>query len=69
MTGEQLKMAREAAGLTQLELANKVGLSLATISNYERGYPISTTAALKIGSKLPHVGGSHASKQVGTNAD
>lgn len=36
-----LKTAREKAGLTQLEAANALGISVDTLSNYERGktYP------------------------------
>ena len=39
--GEFLKHAREAAGLTQVELAEKVGLTQMSISKMERGdgYP------------------------------
>lgn len=35
--GERLKMARHMAGLSQRDLAEKVGVSAMTISNYERG--------------------------------
>lgn len=37
MTGEQIRAARERAGLTQAELGSKVGVSLRTIGNWERG--------------------------------
>lgn len=35
---ERLKKRRIAAGLTQVELANKVGVSTRTIQNYESGF-------------------------------
>lgn len=35
--GERMKMARHMAGLSQRNLAEKVGVSAMTISNYERG--------------------------------
>lgn len=34
--GEKLRAAREAAGLTQVELAEKVGVTQRDISNWER---------------------------------
>lgn len=37
MLGERLKLARKAAGLSQRELAGKVGVSAMAISHYERG--------------------------------
>ena len=33
-----LKKIREQSGLTQLDLANKINMTKATISNYETGY-------------------------------
>lgn len=36
--GEVLKSARDLVGMTQLEAANKTGLSRNTIINYEKGY-------------------------------
>lgn len=36
--GVRLKRAREVKGLTQQEVANKLGVSNGTISGYERGY-------------------------------
>lgn len=35
--GNKLKVLRKGRGLTQLELSEKIGLSRATISNYEVG--------------------------------
>lgn len=69
MNAKQLKNARESAGLTQLSLANKSGLSLASISNYERGYPISEEAAKKIRRVLPSIGGNYASEHSRANAN
>lgn len=37
ITGEQIKAARQRAGLTQGELAQRVGVSLRTVGNWERG--------------------------------
>lgn len=36
-TGERIKSARKAAGLTQTELAEKLGLKFSVISKYETG--------------------------------
>lgn len=35
--GDRLRKARESAGMDQLELANRVGISRNTVSNYELG--------------------------------
>ena len=35
---DNLKISRHKAGLTQEQVANKLGLSIGTISGYERGY-------------------------------
>jgi len=35
--GEQIRAARTAAGLTQIELAERAGLWQSSISDYERG--------------------------------
>jgi transcriptional regulator with XRE-family HTH domain len=37
MHGDEIRDLREAAGLTQQELGAKVGVSLRTIGNWERG--------------------------------
>jgi transcriptional regulator with XRE-family HTH domain len=37
MTGDQLRLLRQRAGLTQQELADRWGLSRETITRYERG--------------------------------
>lgn len=36
-TGEQLRQARKAAGLTQAQLAARIGKTTQYVSNYERG--------------------------------
>ena len=36
-TGERIKSARRAAGLTQTELAEKIGLKFSVVSKYETG--------------------------------
>lgn len=43
-----LKKLRLQAGLTQVELAGKVGISQTALSSYEHGYEISTDHGLKI---------------------
>lgn len=37
MTGEQLKKARQSLGLTQEQLADEIGASLASVRNWEQG--------------------------------
>lgn len=37
MTGPEIKAARERAHMTQQELAEKVGVGLRTVGNWERG--------------------------------
>lgn len=38
VNGEQLKIARETIGLTQEQVASKVGVNKQTISSYENGH-------------------------------
>ncbi|MBB6449609.1 transcriptional regulator with XRE-family HTH domain [Geomicrobium halophilum] len=53
MTAEQLKQVREAYGITQEELAQKVGVSNAAISMIECGRrPMSARVASKITQEL-----------------
>lgn len=47
-TGERLKQARKAAGMTQAELAKKVGMAQATISELEGGKSSGTTQIASI---------------------
>lgn len=37
MTQEQLKQARQSLGLTQEQLADEIGASLASVRNWEQG--------------------------------
>lgn len=37
MTGDQLRLLRQRAGMTQQDLADRWGLSRETITRYERG--------------------------------
>ncbi|MDJ0319791.1 helix-turn-helix domain-containing protein [Pseudarthrobacter sp. PS3-L1] len=37
ISGEQIRSAREASGLTQQELAKQLGVTLRTVGNWERG--------------------------------
>lgn len=37
MTQEQIKQARQALGLTQEQLADEIGASLASVRNWEQG--------------------------------
>ena len=41
-----IREARQAAGLTQLELAEKLGVTIGTIGYYERGAGMPTTEKL-----------------------
>ncbi|MEQ8959278.1 MAG: helix-turn-helix transcriptional regulator [Coleofasciculus sp. C2-GNP5-27] len=59
-----LKQLREAVGLTQEELARRIGVSTKTISNWERGaYPATfidvnlPTVAIRVPSFLPLIRG------------
>lgn len=49
MTGEQIRAARERAGLTQEQLGQRVGVTLRTVGNWERGatVPRNRMAALE----------------------
>lgn len=48
MTPTEIKAAREAAGLTQVELAERIGVTQAAVAQWETGgtkpYPISLRA-------------------------
>lgn len=37
ISGEQIRTARDAAGMTQQELATQLGVTLRTVGNWERG--------------------------------
>lgn len=49
ITGQQIRSARERAGLTQEELANRLGVSMRSVGNWERGatVPRSKSAAVE----------------------
>lgn len=38
MTGKQIKTLRKACGLTQVEFADKMRVSFATVNRWERGH-------------------------------
>jgi len=42
----ELKIVRIRAGLTQMELAGKVGINQSDLSHYERGYKVPTKEIL-----------------------
>ncbi|MFR7844190.1 MAG: helix-turn-helix domain-containing protein [Gallintestinimicrobium sp.] len=44
MLGEQIKRCREKRGFTQEQLAEKIGVSIETISSIERGIKMPKTA-------------------------
>ena len=54
MFSEKLKKARRARRLTQLELANIVGVSKATVSGWERGANFPAVATLVLVAKTLH---------------
>lgn len=56
IVGRNIKAAREAAGLTQEELADRAGMHTMEISRYERGVRdlrMSTVARLADGLEIP----------------
>lgn len=56
MLGENIRKYRKALGLTQAELAGKLGLTQALITNYERGLHNPPTAKLPGIAKVLGVG-------------
>ena len=54
MFSERLKEARSARRLTQLELANIVGVSKATVSGWERGANFPSVSTLVLVAKTLH---------------
>lgn len=50
--GEKLKAARKAAGLTQVELAEKVGCKQKDISRWENGRPTTAETLKKLAQAL-----------------
>ena len=58
LTGDQIKNARQRAGWSQEELAAKVGVSMRSIGNYERGASIPRNRMPVLEEVLaPYVGG------------
>ena len=56
MTPEQLKKARQALGLTQEQLADEIGASLASVRNWEQGRcKVNRVAAKQIGTMLKSI--------------
>lgn len=59
MDGNQIKEARERAGMTQADLGKAVGVSMRTIGNWERGESVPRNRSAKIEEvlrpHLPHV--------------
>lgn len=51
-SGEKLRNARKAAGLTQKQLAQKVGCSIQNISQYEKGSAIKYDSMVKLSHAL-----------------
>lgn len=45
--GDRIRMARKNAGLTQAELAEKIGKAFGSINNYERGHRLPDAQVLK----------------------
>lgn len=51
-TGDEIRTARQRAGLTQQELASKIGVSMRTIGNWERGETVTQRHAARIADVL-----------------
>lgn len=54
-TGQQIRAARERAGLTQEQLASYVGVTLRTIGNWERGASVPRNRLAKVHEVLPEL--------------
>lgn len=50
ISGEEIRQARERSGLTQSELAQRIGVSMRTVGNWERGesVPRNREGAIKV---------------------
>ena len=56
MTGSELKQARQSLGLTQEQLADEIGASLASVRNWEQGRcNVNRVAAKQIGTMLKSI--------------
>lgn len=51
-TGDEIRLARQRAGLTQQELAQQIGVSMRTIGNWERGDTVPQRHAARIADVL-----------------
>ncbi|MER7070940.1 helix-turn-helix domain-containing protein [Terrabacter sp. NPDC000476] len=70
LTGDDIKRARQMAGLSQGELANLVGVSMRSIGNYERGETVPRAALPKLQEVLgPYLGGHGPSLATATDAE
>lgn len=70
LTGDDIKRARQLAGLSQAELGKLVGVSMRSIGNYERGETIPRTALPKLQEVLgPHLGGHGPSLEAASDAE
>ena len=49
---DRIKQARETTGTSQEDLAHLIGVSVFTVSRYERGFPISATRLAQIAQAL-----------------
>ena len=57
MTGNELKEARQSLGLTQEQLADEIGASLASVRNWEQGRcKVNRVAAKQIQKMLDNQG-------------
>ena len=56
MTSSQIKQARQSLGLTQEQLADEIGASLASVRNWEQGRcKVNRVAAKQIGTMLKSI--------------
>lgn len=68
LTGNQIKNARQRAGWSQEELAAKVGVSMRSIGNYERGASIPRNRMPVLEEVLaPHIGSGQGPSLVGAS--
>ncbi|WP_227488183.1 helix-turn-helix transcriptional regulator [Brachybacterium subflavum] len=51
-TGDEIRAARQRAGLTQQQLAERVGVTMRTVGNWERGETLSERYAARLASVL-----------------
>lgn len=70
LTGDDIKRARQMAGLSQGELAKLVGVSMRSIGNYERGETVPRGALPKLQEVLgPHLGGHGPTLETASDAE